>query len=55
VQIARQYQIIKKQPDEGAYRTDLAQKALDELNRQGLDTQGLDFKKRTVQLTKGGE
>jgi NitT/TauT family transport system substrate-binding protein len=55
VRIARQYQIIKKQPDEGAYRTDLARKALDELNRQGLDTQGLDFKKRTVQLTKGGE
>jgi ABC-type taurine transport system ATPase subunit len=47
--------VTKKQPDEGAYRTDLARKALDELNRQGLDTQGLDFKKRTVQLTKGGE
>jgi NitT/TauT family transport system substrate-binding protein len=55
VQIARQYQIIKNQPDEGAYRTDLAQKALDELNRRGLDTRGLDFKKRTVQVTKGGE
>jgi NitT/TauT family transport system substrate-binding protein len=55
VQIARQYQIIKNQPDDGAYRTDLAQKALDELNRRGLDTRGLDFKKRTVQVTKGGE
>jgi NitT/TauT family transport system substrate-binding protein len=55
VQIAQQYQIIKNKPDEGAYRTDLAQKALDELNRQGLDTRGVDFKKRTVQVTKGGE
>jgi NitT/TauT family transport system substrate-binding protein len=55
VQIAQQYQIIKNQPDEGAYRTDLAHKALDELNQRGLDTRGLDFKKRTVQVTKGGE
>jgi NitT/TauT family transport system substrate-binding protein len=55
VQIARQYQIIKNKPDEGAYRTDLAQKALDDLNHRGLDTRGLDFKKRTVQVTKGGE
>jgi NitT/TauT family transport system substrate-binding protein len=55
VQIAQQYQIIKNKPDSGTYRTDLAQKALDSLNSQGLDTRGLDFKKRLVQVTKGGE
>ncbi len=55
VQIAQQYQIIRNKPDSGTYRTDLAQKALDSLNSQGLDTRGLDFKKRLVQVTKGGE
>jgi NitT/TauT family transport system substrate-binding protein len=55
VQIAQQYQIIKNKPDEGAYRIDLARMALDELNQRGLDTRALDFKKRTVQVTKGGE
>jgi NitT/TauT family transport system substrate-binding protein len=55
VQIAQQYRIIKQKPDSGTYRTDLTQKALDALNSQGLDTRGLDFKKRSVQVTKGGE
>jgi NitT/TauT family transport system substrate-binding protein len=53
--IAQQYQILRHPPDTGAYRTDLAQQALDELNRQGLDTRGLQFKRRIVQVTKGGE
>jgi NitT/TauT family transport system substrate-binding protein len=53
--IAQQYQIIKNTPDAGAFRTDLAQKALDSLNGQGLDTEGVNFKKRLVQVTKGGE
>jgi NitT/TauT family transport system substrate-binding protein len=55
VQIAREYQIMKNKPDAGTYRTDLAQKALEGLNSQGLDTKGLPFKKRLVQVTKGGE
>lgn len=54
-QIAQQYQIIKRPPDAGTYRTDLAQQALEELQRQGLETQGLGFTKRTVQITKGGD
>jgi NitT/TauT family transport system substrate-binding protein len=54
-QIAQQYQIIKRPPDAGTYRTDLAQAALEELHRQGFETQGLGFTKRTVQITKGGE
>ncbi len=55
VQIAQEYQIIKNKPDAGTYRTDLAQRALDGLNAQGLDIKGLPFKKRLVQVTKGGE
>jgi len=53
--IAQQYQIIKNKPAPGTYRTDLAQKALDALARQGLDTQGLTFQKRRVLVTRGGE
>jgi ABC-type sugar transport system ATPase subunit len=54
-QIAHDYQIITTTPDAGTYRTDLAQKALEALNSQGLDSRGLDFKKRVVRVTKGGE
>jgi len=54
-QIAQQYQIIKRPPDAGTYRTDLAQQALEALHHQGLESQGLGFKKRTVRITKGGE
>jgi NitT/TauT family transport system substrate-binding protein len=55
VHIAHQYQIIKHKSDVGTYRTDLAQQALNALSSQGLDTKGLQFKKRPVQVTKGGE
>jgi NitT/TauT family transport system substrate-binding protein len=54
-QVAQQYQIISRPPDAGTYRPDLAQQALEELRRQGLDSQGLDFKKRPVRITRGGE
>ena len=55
VHIAHQYQIIKHKSDVGTYRTDLAQQALNALSSQGLDTKGLQFKKHSVQVTKGGE
>ena len=55
VRVAQQYRIIKNKPDAGTYRTDLTQKALDDLNSQGLDTRGLAFQKHRVQVTKGGE
>jgi NitT/TauT family transport system substrate-binding protein len=55
VDIAIKYGILKNQPDSGAYRTDLAQKALDALNAQGLDTKGMNYQKKTVQVTAGGE
>jgi NitT/TauT family transport system substrate-binding protein len=54
-QIAQEYQIITTTPEAGTYRTDLAQKALETLDNQGLDSKGLHFKKRSVQVTKGGE
>jgi NitT/TauT family transport system substrate-binding protein len=52
-QISQQYKIIKDKPKDGVYRTDLAQKALDSMS--GEDVKGLNFQKRKVEITKGGE
>jgi len=43
--------IIKVEPAQGAYRTDLATKALDGITD---DTKGTDFKKGSVEITAGG-
>jgi NitT/TauT family transport system substrate-binding protein len=52
VAIAKAANIIPSDPDAGAYRTDLAQKAL-----QGIsgDVNGNNFVKGTVQLSAGGK
>src|SRR3954451_6006478 len=52
VQIAKGAAIIPSDPDAGAYRTDLAEKA-----RQGItgDVNGNNFVKGTVQVTAGGK
>jgi NitT/TauT family transport system substrate-binding protein len=55
VDIALKYGILKNQPDAGAYTNDLAQKADDDLAKQGIDVKGTGFQKKTVQLTAGGE
>jgi len=51
VEIAKTYGILKRDPDPGAYRTDLAKKALEGIEG---DTKGLNFKKITVELKEGG-
>ncbi|HWH37475.1 MAG TPA: ABC transporter substrate-binding protein [Candidatus Limnocylindrales bacterium] len=51
VQVAIEGQVITTEPPDGAYRTDLAQRAMDGL--QG-DTRGTNFQKRQVELTEGG-
>jgi NitT/TauT family transport system substrate-binding protein len=51
VEIAKTYGILKADPDAGAYRTDLAQKALEGLEG---DTKGESFAKITVELKEGG-
>lgn len=51
VEIAKTYGVLKNEPDAGAFRTDLAKKALEGL--QG-DTKGDSFKKVTVELKEGG-
>lgn len=55
VKIARDFEVIKQAPKDGVYTTEYAQKALDALKAEGLDTTGANYKPETVQITKGGE
>ena len=47
--------MIKKAPTAGAYRTDLAKRAVALLKAKGLDVNGLNWKPETVTLTAGGK
>ena len=53
ISIATTYGVLKAAPADGAYRTDLAQKALDALG-SSVDTKGASFVKGTVTLKEGG-
>lgn len=53
VDISTEFKVLTKAPDETAYRTDLAQKALEGL--ADADTKGESFQKQTVEVTPGGE
>jgi NitT/TauT family transport system substrate-binding protein len=52
IKIATTYNVLKAPPTEGAYRTDLAEKALAGLG--SADTKGTNFQKGTVTLKEGG-
>ena len=52
VEISVESEIIPDEPDDDAYRTDLAEAALEGIEE---DTTGEDFEKGTVQVTPGGE
>ena len=52
--IAKQFGVIKKAPTADAYRTDLAQDAVDELDAAGVDVHGDSWKKKTVKVTPKG-
>jgi NitT/TauT family transport system substrate-binding protein len=53
IKIALDFGVLKAAPADGAYRNDLAQKALDALG-SSVDTKGASFTKGTVQVTEGG-
>ena len=53
-QISKQFGVIKKAPS-GAYRTDLAKKAVAQLKAQGVDVNGASWKPVVVKLTAGGK
>ena len=52
--IAQDFKVIKKAPSSDAYRTDLAQDAVDEISAEGVDVNGSDYKKVTVKVTPKG-
>jgi len=52
--IAKQFGVISKPPS-GAYRSDLAAKAVAELKAKGLDVYGKHYKPLTVKITAGGQ
>jgi len=52
VEISKDFKILKDDPADWAFRTDLAQAALDGLEG---DAKGADFTKATVEVTPGGE
>ncbi len=52
--IAQDFKVIKKAPSPDAYRTDLAQDAVDEISAEGVDVNGSDYKKVTVKVTPKG-
>ena len=52
--IAQDFKVIKKAPSPDAYRTDLAQDAVDEISAEGVDTTGDGYKKVTVKVTPKG-
>jgi NitT/TauT family transport system substrate-binding protein len=53
-QISQQFGVITKAPS-GAYRTDLATKAVAELKAQGLDVNGKSWKPLNVKVSPGGK
>jgi hypothetical protein len=52
--ISKQFGVIKKAPS-GAYRTDLAAKAVASLKQQGVDVLGKNWKPANVHVTAGGK
>jgi hypothetical protein len=52
--IAKQFAVIKADASSDSYRTDLAEAAVKELEDEGVDVNGADWKKETVEVTAGG-
>jgi NitT/TauT family transport system substrate-binding protein len=55
IEVATSQNVLKAAPDAGAYRTDLAEKAVNDLKAQGVDVAGANYQPRTVEITPGGE
>jgi NitT/TauT family transport system substrate-binding protein len=55
VAVATEGQVITAAPTDGAYRTDLAQAAVDALTAEGLDVTGESWEPTTVELKEGGQ
>lgn len=55
IEIAREGGVLTRDPDKGAYRTDLTEKALAELDDEGFDTTGDSYQPEDVTITPGGK
>ncbi|MCY3851837.1 MAG: ABC transporter substrate-binding protein [Acidimicrobiaceae bacterium] len=55
VDVATSEGILGAAPDDGAYRTDIAEEALANLRDQGVDVVGSGFERIVVELREGGE
>ena len=55
VKVATEEGILGAEPDEGAFRTDIADEAIANLEADGVDVIGDGFERRTVELNEGGE
>jgi NitT/TauT family transport system substrate-binding protein len=53
--IALKFGVIKKKPSADAYRTDIAQDAVDEISAEGEDVNGSDYTKQAVKVTPKGQ
>ena len=53
-EIALSGKVIKTEASEDAYRTDIAEAAMKELEDDGVDVKGEDWEKETVEVTEGG-
>jgi NitT/TauT family transport system substrate-binding protein len=55
ITVATSQQVINAAPDAAAYRTDLAEQAVKDLEAQGVDVKGSSYQPKTVEITEGGE
>ena len=55
IEVATSQAILSAAPDAGAYRTDLAEKAVAELEAAGLDVKGVSYTPKQVEVTEGGK
>ena len=54
VEVATSQGILASAPDDGAFRTDIAEEAVANLEAQGIDVKGEGFTKGTVEIVEGG-
>ncbi len=55
VETAKTYKLISKDPDPAVFNTEIVAQAVADLEAQGIDVKGLDFKKAEITPTAGGE
>jgi NitT/TauT family transport system substrate-binding protein len=55
VDVVTEFDVVQEEPSDDAYRTDLAEAAVAELEDEGLDVKGEDWQPEEVEVTPGGD